>query len=95
MLVSEGVARTERPDRYIKQLVQHFGHKIETELIDDHGVIKFGFGTAELTARPDALVARATAQDAEDLAKLQKVIADHAERFGAKDGLSFEWQPVG
>lgn len=95
MPVSEGVAKTDRSARYMKQLVQHFSHKIETELGEQTGVIRFGWGTAELTAGPEALLAKATAEDAENVARLQKVVADHAERFGAKDELTFEWGPIG
>jgi hypothetical protein len=91
MLTSHGTAATDRPARYLKQLVQHFGNKIETELTETHGVIKFPFGTAELFAEPGTLVARATAEDAENLERLRNVVASHAERFGVKDNLTFEW----
>lgn len=91
MLTSHGTAATDRPARYLKQLVQHFGHKIETSLTETHGVIKFPFGTAELFAEPGTLVAHATATDEESLERLRNVVASHAERFGVKDNLTFEW----
>jgi hypothetical protein len=35
---------TSRPERYIKQLVSHFGNKVEAELTDEGGRLQFDFG---------------------------------------------------
>jgi caffeoyl-CoA O-methyltransferase len=41
---------TSRPERYIKQLVSHFGNKVTTELTDEGGRLQFDFGTCDLKA---------------------------------------------
>jgi Uncharacterized protein conserved in bacteria (DUF2218) len=41
---------TSRPQRYIKQLVSHFGNKVSTKLTDEGGSLEFDFGTCDLGA---------------------------------------------
>jgi hypothetical protein len=46
---------TSRPERYIKQLVSHFGNKVKTELTDEGGRLEFDFGVCELKAAPTGI----------------------------------------
>ena len=46
---------TSRPERYIKQLLSHFGNKVETELTDEGGRLQFDFGVCELKAAPTGI----------------------------------------
>jgi hypothetical protein len=91
---SEALVATDRPARYLGQLVKHFSHKIETTLADDDtsGEVRFGTGTGYLTAEPTGLRIRAVATDAEALPRLQDVIARHLVRFGQRDELVVTWQ---
>jgi len=92
--MAESVARvpTGQPERYIKQLVSHLGHRASTELLaDGQGVIRVDTGQCTLTAAPDGLILRASADGAEGLARVQDVVGRHLERFGAREGLHVEW----
>ena len=92
----ESVARvpSRAPERYLKQLVSHLGHRLGTELLPDgRGVIRFESGECLLAAEPDALVLSASAADGAQLGHVQDVVARHLERFGARDGIQVRWSP--
>jgi hypothetical protein len=73
----------------MKQLCRHFGHRNEVSFDDERGEIRLASGVCELDATaPGELVLTATAQDAEQLEHLERVIGSHLERFGGRDGLS-------
>lgn len=82
---------TDRAARYIAQLCKHFAHKVDAEWTDDQGVANFGWGTCTLVATPGALLLRAEAPDEEALGRVEYVVRDHTERFGARDGLAVLW----
>ncbi|MBY8840381.1 DUF2218 domain-containing protein [Streptomyces sp. SP2-10] len=83
---------TDRPARYIKQLVSHMGHKATTALAPDgRGTITVTAGTCSLAPTPDQLELTATAADAESLSHVQDVITRHLERFATEERLTVEW----
>ena len=82
---------TSRPERYIKQLVSHFGNKVKTELTDEGGRLEFDFGICDLRAVPTGIELIGTAEDATQLETLKDVVARHLVRFGANDQLSVSW----
>jgi uncharacterized protein len=95
MMIVEGSAPTNRAERYLKQVLTHFSHKIDVELAEGRGSAAFEAGRAELTATPEALVVRIEAEDGDRAATVQRVIVSHAERFGERDGLKFgQFAPV-
>jgi hypothetical protein len=92
---AEATVTTERPDRYIKQLVSHLGHRLTTELADDGtGTIHQGEGRCVLTVQSGALRLSATAPDAEELAALQDVVTRHLLRFASQEDLDVTWTPL-
>jgi hypothetical protein len=82
---------TPRPERYIKQLVSHFGNKVKTELTEDGGRLQFDFGVCDLKAGPTGIELIGTAEDAAQLETLKDVVARHLVRFGANDELTVSW----
>lgn len=93
---SEARVKTPRASRYANQLCKHFAHKIRAEWAEPEGVAEFPeLGTCRLVSGPDELVLRIEAGDAAKLAKLAKIqfiVGDHLERFGARDGLAASWE---
>jgi hypothetical protein len=72
---------TSRPERYIKQLVSHFGNKVKTELTDEGGQLEFDFGTCDLKAVPTGIELIGTAEDPAQLETLKDVVARHLVRL--------------
>jgi hypothetical protein len=93
MIESVAEVSTERPERYLKQLVSHLGHKVDTTMTEDgrSGALTFNSGTCALAAEPGALVMTAHAEDTELLARVQDVVERHLVRFGTQDELIVAW----
>jgi hypothetical protein len=93
-LRSRAVVVTARPAPYLKQLAKHFGHKIDVRYDDEHGVLPFAFGRAELHAGDGELVIDAIAASPEELERVEQVTGSHLERFGRRDELVVRWTPA-
>jgi caffeoyl-CoA O-methyltransferase len=90
----ESVARvvTDRPERYVKQLVGHLGNRRTTRLSDDGiGFIVFEDGRCVLQPGDGVLVLTASADDIAGLDHVRDVVARHLTRFGSRDGLTVTW----
>lgn len=86
---------TDAAARYAKQLLSHLGHKVALEPLEGEplgGRLVFAYATATVVPGPDRLTMRATASDAESLARVQDVLKRHLEKFGARRELAVEWQ---
>src|SRR5882757_7438377 len=92
MTVSTALVPTDRPARYLKQLVSQLGHKAVTQhSSDDQGTVMLSRGSCLLTATPYGLSLVATAVDAERLAQVQEVVAQHLVRFAGQEEVSVDW----
>ena len=93
MIESVANVKTDRPERYLKQLVSHLGRKVDSEQSDDgaSGALTFSSGSCVLTAEPGTLVLAVRAEDEERLAAVQDVVARHLVRFATQDELAVEW----
>ena len=79
--------------RYLQQLCKHWSHKLEVQLSDDEGIVRFPNGVATMKADADALTVRVEADDDETLQRMKGVVASHLDRFAFKEApLPFEWQ---
>lgn len=106
MLISSAQVATGRPTLYLKQLCEHFahegprhsGHEIEVTFDDHEGFVDFApfvSGAVRLEARGEGvLVLEASGTDAAALERVQRVLTEHVERFGQRDGLTVNWGPA-
>jgi len=85
---------TDRPERYIKQLVSHMSHKARAVLGGDgRAVIEVRAGRCVLRPHGGGLEMIATAADAESLLGVQDVVARHLLRFATQEDLVADWSP--
>jgi hypothetical protein len=93
MIESVAHVLTERPERYLKQLLAHLGREVDAEQAEDgrSGALTFCSGSCTLMAQSGALRMRAQAGDIERLAAVEDVVARHLVRFGEKEALVVEW----
>ena len=63
MSTATAFVATQRPQRYIKQLVSHFGNKVRTEVTDTGGRLEFDFGSCDLHAAPSGIELIGTADN--------------------------------
>ena len=70
---------------------KHFAHKVRVEDADGVTRVHTRFGPFELEPADDVLRVRASAADAEALARLEDVVASHLGRFGRGEELAVAW----
>jgi len=106
MLASSALVATERPTHYLKRLCKHFARErgrhgapeVEVRFDEFEGFVDFDpivCGTCRLDARSEGLlILSATGADQERLAAVQRIVTEHVERFGRRDGLTADWGPA-
>ncbi len=91
-----GFAACEKPERYIQQLVSHWGHKLETSYDAGDGMGLFPFSphtNAVMTAHHDGIAITLTTADADENIRMRGVIEEHIDRFAFREApLSYEWK---
>jgi hypothetical protein len=94
-VTAQGFARCDKPERYIKQLVSHWGHKHATSYDEGDGMGMFPFSdteTAVMTARPGGIAITLVTGDHERNVHMRGVIERHIDRFAFREApLAYEW----
>lgn len=92
-MICQGFAPTESADRYIQQLVKHWGHRFATTWADGVGEVPFSdTSRATFTASADGVAIRLETADAASAERLRGVIASHLDRFAFREApLAFTW----
>ena len=93
MLSATAQVSTAKASINLKKLCRHFGHKVEASFDDHRGEIHFAFGDVFLVAEEGVLSMKVQADNEENLATGQKVMADHLVRFASDEPLQVDWQP--
>jgi hypothetical protein len=85
---------TANGSRYLQQLCKHWSHKMPVEFDAGKGHIAFPNGAiAELAAGAEALVVTLDVPEGEDAARMQRVVAEHLDRFAFREApLAFDWR---
>jgi uncharacterized protein len=91
-----GFGKCEKPERYIQQLVSHWGHKFATTYDEGDGMGVFPFSettTCVMTAREGGIAITLTTADAEENVRMRGVVERHIDRFAFREApLSYEWK---
>ena len=90
-VTASATVATAAPQRYIKQLAAHLGHRAEVREEDDGVRIVLGQGSCLLQSGDGAIEMRAEAPDAEALDVVTDVVGRHLERFGQRNELTVTW----
>jgi uncharacterized protein len=78
--------------KYLQQLCKHWSHKLEVELSDLKGIVRFPSATATMEAGPDALLVVVESADVETVERMKGVVATHLDRFAFREApLKFDW----
>jgi hypothetical protein len=93
MLETHATVPTAHAAKYVKQLCNHWGHKLEVELSGDVGIVHFSAAKAVLRASGEALVVTVAASDEPTLERMKSVLSDHLDRFAFREApLPFDWR---
>ena len=93
---STGFAKCDKPERYIQQLVSHWGHKFATSSDEGDGMGVFPFSdhtTCVMTAHNGGIGITLTTADMEENVRMRGVIERHIDRFAFREApLTYEWK---
>jgi uncharacterized protein len=91
-----GFAACEKPERYIQQLVSHWGHKFATTYDEGDGMGVFPFSehtTCVMTAHKGGIGITLTTADQEENVRMRGVVERHIDRFAFREApLTYEWK---
>ncbi|MBF9196819.1 DUF2218 domain-containing protein [Microvirga terrestris] len=93
MAFETALVPTENGAKYLQQLCKHWSHKLDVQLSENKGIVRFPAAVATMTADSGALMVRVEAEDDETLQRMRGVVASHLDRFAFREApLPFEWQ---
>lgn len=95
MTNSEAHIPTANATSYLRQLCRHWSHKFPVSFDDHLGRIELPKAVCTLHASADELHVELATFDEEDEGRMQQVVAEHLQRFGFREELTFDWHEVG
>lgn len=79
--------------KYLQQLCKHWSHKLDVDLQETRGIVRFADATATVTAGNSELVVSVEAGDKEALHRIKDVVQSHLDRFAFREApLPFAWR---
>lgn len=95
MIESRAAVPTLHAAKYVKQLCNHWAHKLDVEQSQGAGLVRFPAAEARMEAGEENLVVTLEAEDEAILERMKSVLADHLDRFAFREApLTFDWAPV-
>jgi uncharacterized protein len=83
---------TASANKYVQQLCKHWSHRLEVDLSDRKGVVRFPDAVATLEAGEDALLVTIEGENSEEVERLKGVVSSHLDRFAFREApLPFDW----
>ena len=89
-LTSTAAIHMLQPERLMKRLCKHWGHKFPVELSEQQGSIELPLGICRMLCT-DILQVELHS-DVEQISQLQQVVADHLRRMASSEELVIDWQ---
>ena len=78
--------------KYMQQLCRHWSHKLEVDLSEQRGVVKFPAAVAIFEPRPELLKVTIEGEEGEAVERMKGVVASHLDRFVFREApLKFKW----
>ncbi|NGO63293.1 DUF2218 domain-containing protein [Rhizobium daejeonense] len=87
------IVPTESGWKYLQQLCKHWSHKLEVELGEKSGIVRFSEAVATMSADETALTVEVEAVSQEVLERMKGVVSSHLDRFAFREApLPFDWK---
>jgi len=91
-MIQIATINTNRADRLMKALCNHFTRKIAARYEGYKGYIEFGDGKCEVIATSSTLEFKAEADTVEGLEHVKRAVVKHLLRFSPKDNFQVDWK---
>ena len=90
--LSIAAIQTQHPERLMKRLCKHWGHKFPVELGEQQASIELPMGICRMLCTDILQVELHSGE--EQMPRFQQVVADHLQRMASSEDLVIEWQQV-
>jgi hypothetical protein len=91
-MIAKSRVPTANAAKYLQRLCKHWSHRLDVDLSDGKGVIRFPSAVATMEASGDALLVTIEAEEGETLERMKGVVASHLDRFAFREApLPFAW----
>jgi hypothetical protein len=90
-MIKISTIETDKAERLMKALCNHFARKITARYEGDKGYIEFGDGKCEITSTPSMLIFQAEADTADGLDHVKRAVEKHLLRFSPEDNFQIHW----
>lgn len=92
MAAAKARVATAHGAKYLQQLCKHWSHRLDVEVSDHAGVVRFQDAVARMEAEAGALVVLVEAADEATVERIKGVVASHLDRFAFREApLRFDW----
>jgi hypothetical protein len=92
MPIARASVPTASAAKYVQQLCKHWSHRLEVDLAESRGVVKFPAAVVTLEPQTHALGVTIEGQEDGEVERLKGVVASHLDRFAFREApLRFEW----
>ncbi|MFZ0605324.1 MAG: DUF2218 domain-containing protein [Roseiarcus sp.] len=92
MPIAKASVPTASAAKYVQQLCKHWSHKLEVDLSESRGVVKFPAAVVTLEPEANALEVTIDGEGSEEVERLKGVVASHLDRFAFREApLRFDW----
>ena len=94
-IAKASVPTTDGP-KYVQQLCKHWSHRLEVDLSEGKGLVRFPAAVVTLEAGADALMVTIEGEENQEVERLKGVVATHLDRFAFREPpLRFDWSAGG
>jgi uncharacterized protein len=94
LMIETAIIETDKAERLMKALCNHFARKITASYEGKKGYIVFGDGRCDITAALSTLKFQAEAETAEGLDHVKRAMANHLQRFTPGEELQLSWKKL-
>ena len=91
-MIQIATIETNKAERLMKALCNHFARKITARYEGDKGYIEFGDGKCEITATSSTLKFQVEADNADGLDHVKGAVVKHLLRFTPEDNFQINWR---
>lgn len=91
-MIEIAIIETEKAERLMKALCNHFARKITARYEGDKGYIGFQDGACELTAKSNSLMFQVEAEDPDSHTRIKQVVVRHLLRFAPDENFQVVWK---
>jgi uncharacterized protein len=82
---------TDKAERLMRALCNHFARKTTARYEGDKGHIEFGDGECEITVTSSSLKFQAEADTADGLDHVKRAVVKHLQRFTPEEDIQISW----